>query len=130
MKPAFLLLLLAAGAMPAATLEQYHSHDFVFTASTPGNPFEVELAGEFTGPGGARLRVPGFYDGEGVWKIRFSPTRPGEWSLRTTSSLEALNGKAENDILCASNSHPNIHGVPKQQHGVGCHQARPGAAGH
>jgi hypothetical protein len=107
------LLILAAAAASGATIEQYHSHDFVFIASTPGNPFDVELAGAFIGPDGVRLSVPGFYDGEGVWKIRFSPTRRGEWSLRTTSSLEALNGKTESGIFCVSNRHPNIHGVLK-----------------
>jgi hypothetical protein len=111
MRLASVLLLLTSGAASAVTIEQYHSHDFPFTASTPGNPFDVQLAGEFTGPNGAHLIVPGFYDGEGVWKIRFSPTRQGEWSLRTTSSLEALNGKAESGIICVSNSEPNIHGV-------------------
>ena len=50
----------------------------------------MELYGEFTGPEGVRLRVPGFYDGSGVWKIRFAPTRQGEWSLRTVSSLKTL----------------------------------------
>ena len=113
MRLPMVLLLLAAAAASAATIEQYDPHDFAFAASTPGNPFDVELAGEFTGPGGARLTVPGFYDGDGVWKLRFSPTRLGEWSLRTTSSLEALNGKIENGILCVSNGHPNIHGVLK-----------------
>ncbi len=110
---AYVLLLLAAGTACAATIEQYHSHDFIFKASAAGNPFDVELAGEFTGPDGAHLSVPGFYDGEGVWKIRFSPTRQGDWSLRTISSLEALNGKAESSIACVSNRHPNIHGVLK-----------------
>ena len=33
--------------------------------------------------------------------------------MRTTSSLEALNGKTESGILCVSNRHPNIHGVLK-----------------
>jgi hypothetical protein len=113
MRSAVVLLLLAAGVAPAGTVEQYQAHDFVFRAAAVGNPFDVELAGEFTGPGGARLRVPGFYDGEGVWKIRFSPTHLGEWSLRTTSSLAELNGKAETGILCVSNRHPNIHGVLK-----------------
>ena len=113
MRLPMVLLLLAAVAAPAATIEQYHPYDFVFAASTPGNSFDVELAGEFTGPGGARLMVPGFNDGEGVWKLRFSPTRLGEWSLRTTSTIEALNGKTESGILCVSNSHSNAHGVLK-----------------
>jgi hypothetical protein len=29
--------------------------------------------------------VPAFYDGEGTWRVRFSPGVPGRWSFRTTS---------------------------------------------
>lgn len=94
----------------AVEIQQYHSYDFAFRAQAPGNPFDVELTGEFTGPGGARLRVPGFYDGGDTWKVRFSPTLPGAWSLRTVSSLGVLNGKTETAIQCTANRHPAIHG--------------------
>lgn len=94
----------------AVSIEQYGSHDFAFPASAGGNPFDVELAGEFTGPGGVHLRVPGFYDGSGVWKIRFSPVALGQWSLRTVSRVVALNGRTETDIQCVPNRHPAIHG--------------------
>lgn len=107
-------LLVAAVAAPpalaATSVERYHWHDFVFPSAPSGNPFDVELAGEFTGPGGARLRVPGFYDGDGRWIIRFAPTREGEWRLRTVSSLPALDDKTETAILCVPNRHPAIHG--------------------
>ncbi len=114
MKLACLLWVTAVSAVAAVpTIEQYHSQDLVFKAAAPGNPFDVELAAEFTGPDGMRVTVPGFYDGDDVWKVRFSPTRLGEWSLRTTSSLEALHHKTENSILCISNHHANIHGKLK-----------------
>jgi uncharacterized protein DUF5060 len=96
---------------PRAPLEQYRPHDFTFTAPSGGNPFEVELSGEFTGPDGVRLRVPGFYDGAGVWKIRFAPTRQGSWSLRVTSSLKALDGRTETGISCGPNRRPAVHGA-------------------
>ena len=95
----------------AISIEQYHPHDFSFSATAPGNPFDVELTGEFEGPENVRLRVPGFYDGNGVWKIRFSPTGQGRWSLHTSSSLAALNGKTVNDIWCGPNSSAAIHGT-------------------
>lgn len=105
-------VMLAALAMPAAGVEiqQYHSHDFAFRAQVNGNPFDVEVDGEFIGPDGVRLVVPGFYDGGGVWKIRFSPVRVGKWTLRTRSAVAALHGKAENDIACTANRHAAIHG--------------------
>lgn len=110
MKPQLLALLVCSVAAAQTTIQQYNAHDFAFQASAPGNPFDVELTGEFTGPEGARLRVPGFYDGEGRWVIRFAPTRTGQWSMKTVSSLPALDGKTENSISCVPNRHPNIHG--------------------
>jgi hypothetical protein len=88
----------------------HQPHDFVFAAAAAGNPFDVELAADFVGAGGRRLHVPGFYDGDGQWKIRFSPTRTGEWSMRTVSNLSALDGKTEPAISCTPNRHPEVHG--------------------
>jgi hypothetical protein len=103
-------LLFSAFAATATTIQQYHSHDFEFKADVTGNPFDVELSADFTGPDGARLKVPGFYDGDGTWRIRFSPTRTGEWSFVTSSSLAALAGKTETNVACVPNQHANIHG--------------------
>ena len=102
--------LLASGACQGVAIEQYHSHDFTFSATVAGNPFDAELKGEFTGPGGVRIIVPGFYDGGGTWKIRFSPTVAGGWSLHTVSDVPGLHGRAETDIQCEPNRDPMIHG--------------------
>jgi Protein of unknown function (DUF4038)/Domain of unknown function (DUF5060) len=75
-----------------------------------GHPFDTGISGEFTGPHGARLRVPGFYDGDGVWKIRFAPPSPGTWSLRTVSASPELNGK-EAVVEAIANRNPRIHGI-------------------
>jgi hypothetical protein len=109
-----MLLAFASRAALAAPvrLEQYRPHDFVFAAAESGNPFDVELWGEFSGPQGARMRIPGFYDGGGVWKVRFSPPTPGEWVLRTFSPVPALDGKtAEGEAAPSSN--PKVHGAPR-----------------
>jgi hypothetical protein len=100
----------AAAVAPAVTIEQYHSHDFAFTAQYAGNPFDVDVRATFQGPGGVRLEVPGFYDGAGVWKIRFSPTLTGRWNMRTGASVDALNGRTEADIVCEPNRSATIHG--------------------
>ncbi len=110
MKLLFALFLASTMARAATTVEQFHAHDFVFKAVATGNPFDVELAAEFAGPGGARFKVPGFYDGDDTWKIRFSPTLVGEWSMTTAASIGALAGKKESGIQCVTNRHPNIHG--------------------
>lgn len=50
------------------------------------NPFDqrqVSLDAQFTGPDGASLVVPGFWDAQGSWKVRFTPDRPGDWTFET-----------------------------------------------
>ncbi len=106
-----LLLTLAARPVGAAvTIQQYRVHDFSFKAQVTGNPFDVELRGEFSGPGGLRVVVPGFYDGDNTWKIRFAPTVAGDWSMRTVSPVAALNGQTESAILATANTNTAIHG--------------------
>ncbi len=46
------------------------------------NPFgDVVFEGAFEGPTGQRFVVPGFYDGDGIWRVRFSPNAIGPWSF-------------------------------------------------
>ena len=105
-----ILLTAATRLLPAVAIQQSHWHDFAFTAQVSGNPFDVDLRGEFTGPGGVQLVVPGFYDGENTWIIRFSPTAVGHWSMRTSSPVAALNGQTETNIECGANTNPAVHG--------------------
>jgi CubicO group peptidase (beta-lactamase class C family) len=44
-------------------IQQLHIHDFWFFAAVEGNPFNVELAAEFTGPDNTHVLVSGFYHG-------------------------------------------------------------------
>jgi hypothetical protein len=51
------------------------------------NPFDarqVSLDGVFSGPGGVEMKVPGFWDGVSAWKVRFTPSREGEWKYQLT----------------------------------------------
>lgn len=48
------------------------------------NPFtDVLVDAEFVAPSGRTLTMPSFYDGEGRWRVRFSPDEPGHWTYRT-----------------------------------------------
>jgi len=42
---------------------------------------------------GQTITVPGFWDGERTWKIRFAPPSDGTWSYETYSSVKGLTGK-------------------------------------
>jgi hypothetical protein len=115
LKMAFFLAI-GAGVLPAAvTVEQYHVHDFSFKAQASGNPFDVYLLGEFTGPNGIRIEIPGFYDGRDggsdTWKIRFAPTVTGKWQMRTISPVTALNDQTDDAITATANTNKAIHGA-------------------
>ncbi|MFM7321836.1 MAG: DUF5060 domain-containing protein, partial [Armatimonadota bacterium] len=52
------------------------------------DPFHaVSVDAVFRGPGGVVLHRPAFWDGGGIWKIRFAPTLPGRWTWTTTCSV-------------------------------------------
>lgn len=57
-----------------------------------GNPFlDVELSAVFTREG-HEIRVGGFYDGDGVYRIRALADIEGEWSFVTHSTEPSLDG--------------------------------------
>ena len=69
----------------------------IFEVALPGpaggNPFlEVALDAHFL-QGSREVRVPGFYDGDGTYRIRFMPDSEGEWRFRTKASAPALDGQ-------------------------------------
>jgi hypothetical protein len=89
---------------------RWQPHDFAYVAKDiPGNPFEVSLSAEVTGPQGIKLTVPGFYDGEGIWKVRVSPTVEGAWSIVTHCALSAVD-KQQGSFVCVANPSKDIHG--------------------
>lgn len=58
-----------------------------------GNPFvDVVLTATFR-MGHREVAVEGFYDGNGVYKVRFMPDTQGEWSYRTASGAKVLDAR-------------------------------------
>lgn len=57
------------------------------SVATYDDPFrDVDVTATFSGPGGTVLTRPAFWDGGGTWKVRFAPTREGEWTVTTASN--------------------------------------------
>ncbi len=57
-----------------------------------GNPFvDVTFGARFTF-GHRTAQVLGFYDGDGVYRVRFSPDTVGRWTYETVSSDKSLSG--------------------------------------
>lgn len=100
----------ADSASEAVRDPRWEPYEFTF-GSDAGleNPFQVAFAAEATGPGGSRLTLPAFYDGNGTWKVRFTPTAEGKWSLQTHSEVAALNNRHAT-LVCISNLASNFHG--------------------
>ena len=74
-------------------VEQWGVFESVFTGPRTGNPFtEVELHSEFQ-CGEKRVTVPGFYDGDGLYKVRFMPDIQGEWTFSTKSNTAELDAQ-------------------------------------
>ena len=60
------------------------------------DPFrDVELDVIFRDPQGREQRVPAFWAGDQVWRVRFAPPLPGRYSFRT---------------LCSDPANPDLHG--------------------
>ncbi|MBN8460210.1 MAG: DUF4038 domain-containing protein [Verrucomicrobia bacterium] len=78
-----------AAAPPAAVQWRVAEFSFEGKLDYAGQPDGVGLEAEFHGPDGARFTVPGFWDGNKSWKIRFAPTAPGEWTYQTHAVEEA-----------------------------------------
>ncbi|MBC7827138.1 MAG: DUF5060 domain-containing protein, partial [Chitinophagaceae bacterium] len=81
---AFLLLLVDKTEGKAVKVQRWQPYDFEFKSKElTSNPFTINFSAEAVGPGNTKLILPGFYDGNGTWKIRFAPTKEGEWTITT-----------------------------------------------
>jgi len=75
-----------------AIAQRWDAAEVVLNGPTSGNPFtDVELSATFTS-GDASVQVGGFYDGGGVYRIRFMPPFTGTWMFETISNTKSLDG--------------------------------------
>jgi hypothetical protein len=84
----------AAGKVAGDQLvEQWDFCEVTLRGPSTGNPFiEVELGARFT-DGKHHVDVTGFYDGDGLYRVRFMPQTPGRWTYETRSNVPALDGE-------------------------------------
>ncbi|MFI8951519.1 DUF5060 domain-containing protein [Streptomyces sp. NPDC053750] len=87
----------ALQASPAIThvsdIEQWGVAEVVLQGPDHGNPFtDVELDAVFRHAEAPEVRVGGFYDGAGTYRIRFQPPQPGRWTFETRSNARSLDG--------------------------------------
>ena len=81
----------------ASMVERWGIYEVALNGPDTGNPFvEVNLTAEFKRRDvkeGRTFEPHGFYDGDGIYKIRFMPDKVGEWTYTTKSNSTELNGK-------------------------------------
>ena len=107
----FLMVAMSAAlavAAPDDRVEKWGLYEIALSGPAEGNPFiECELSAVFT-DGDRTFEPEGFYDGSGIYKIRFMPDKEGVWRFVTQSNRVQLNGR-EGRFVCTPPSAGN-HG--------------------
>lgn len=76
----------------ANAIRQWAVFELSLKGPETGNPFlDVNLEATFS-LGAKTITAQGFYDGNGIYKIRFMPDAPGEWNYKIKSNEKALDG--------------------------------------
>ncbi|MFZ6029245.1 MAG: DUF5605 domain-containing protein [Chloroflexota bacterium] len=89
-------------------VEKWDFYEHALSYADSPNPFtEVTLEASFS-HSDRQVQVRGFYDGDGVFKLRFMPDCEGEWQFITRSNAAALDGKTGSFICTPASA--NNHG--------------------
>lgn len=91
----------------AGATERWGVWETALSGPEEGNPYqEATLSATFS-QGAQQLRVPGFWNGGKVYRLRFSPPTEGEWRYVTTSTCKELDGKqgSLNVVAPSGNNH-------------------------
>ena len=84
---------LARTSAVTSTAEQWGIYEITLKGPTNGNPFvDVRFSAEFDN-GAKKVEVPGFYDGNGVYRLRFMPDTQGQWRYETKANRWELSNK-------------------------------------
>jgi hypothetical protein len=85
---------LGYGQASTASVEQWGVFDLVVSGVEVPDPYlSVPWSAKFSS-GGQEITVPGFWDGENTFRVRFSPPTTGEWRYETRSAAPDLNGRS------------------------------------
>jgi hypothetical protein len=83
--------------------------DIEFKTSAQKKPFEEKFEAKFISPNGTTHIIPGFYNGNKTYVLRFSGNLTGTWKYTIYSSIKKLNSK-KGSIVVAKKAHNNSHG--------------------
>ncbi|NLS17252.1 DUF5060 domain-containing protein [Rhizobium sp. P40RR-XXII] len=97
--------------MSNASVEKWGVFEAALNGPSGGNPYlDVAFDAVFS-QNSREVRVPGFYDGDGVYRVRFMPDNEGEWSFRTRSKTSELDGKTGSFVASkpSEGNHGPVH---------------------
>lgn len=110
----FILMLSAIVLHAQEKTPKWGIFELTLQGNSSGNPFiDTKLSAEFK-HGNKVYRPEGFYDGNGVFKIRFMPNEEGVWTYVTNSNDKKLNNK-KGKFICTA-ALPNVHGPVRVSH--------------
>jgi len=82
-----------SAAEPARSVERWGIFELELPGPADGNPFaDVRVSAVFTN-GARTIEAAGFYDGDGVYRVRFMPDAIGAWRYETKSNRWELTGR-------------------------------------
>ena len=98
-----IIIIILFASFSGAVEEQINKWSVYEISLTTANSYasaytQASVTAQFTGPNGEQKTVKGFWDGDvngkSIFKIRFTPTKEGAWTYKTTSIDSGLNGKS------------------------------------
>jgi Domain of unknown function (DUF5060)/Domain of unknown function (DUF5605)/Protein of unknown function (DUF4038) len=103
-----------AGPVEPVSVEQWGIFELTLPGPADGNPFtDVRLSARFT-DGAKTVTAAGFYDGDGIYRVRFMPDHTGVWSYRTESNRWPLTGRT--GTFTVTPPRPGNHGPVRVAH--------------
>jgi hypothetical protein len=101
----FLLATITTVLFAQDKVDKYGVYEATFKSSDAGNPFiGIRFTATFQ-HGNETFTPEGFYDGNGIFKVRFMPDKEGTWTYTTSSNRDDLNNKKGSFTCVASKNH-------------------------
>jgi len=98
----------ATGSKPESDVRRWEFFEIALNGPRDGNPFhDAQLTATFS-LGERKVKVDGFYDGDGIYKIRFMPDTEGAWRYTVNSNKTELNGRT--GVFLCSPAASGVHG--------------------
>ncbi|MBR1780785.1 MAG: DUF4038 domain-containing protein [Oscillospiraceae bacterium] len=99
-----------------ASCERWDVYEISLPGRADGNPFtDWTIWGEFRGPGDVK-RVSGFYDGNGVYRVRFMPCAEGRYTFTVSGTFSDRVWEGSFETLPASAGNHGVVRVRNRYH--------------